>query len=89
MEKLRQIKKIMSLILKKCKSDKDWDKLVENSSQGNFFCTSLFLKLTNNNNNLYFIEEDGKILAGVIVNSSSKDDKKIPFFYQHRFQIWL
>ncbi len=46
----------MNLILKKCKSDKDWDKLVENSSQGNFF-VQVFFKLTNNNNNLYFIQE--------------------------------
>ena len=42
----------MNLILKKCKYDKDWDKLVENSSQGNFFCTNDELKLLEDNNQI-------------------------------------
>ena len=72
----------MSLILRKCKSDKDWDKLVENSLQGNFFCTSFFLKLTNNDKNLYLVEDGENILAGIIVNENLNNSKNIPFFYQ-------
>lgn len=61
--------------------NKEWDDFVDNSSQGNIFQKSYFLRSLLNPFSCYFIESGNKKLAGVVVMEDSNMMCKAPFCY--------
>ena len=63
---------------------KEWDRLVENSYQGNIFQSSLFLKSLNIPFKCYFVKSDNLIYSGIIVLEKDNEMYKFPPYCQYQ-----
>ena len=63
---------------------KEWDRLVENSYQGNIFQSSLFLKSLNIPFKCYFVKSNNLIYSGIIVLEKDNEMYKFPPYCQYQ-----